>query len=147
MIKSDLKIVSIHGLEADGSQVFPLYGSSVAAGFPSPADDFVEDRLDLNKFLINHAAATFFVRVQGNSMVEAGIHSGDLLIVDRAVTPKNGQVVVAILDGEFTVKKLEKVKNKFFLVPANPDFEPIEIMPSSDFQVWGVVTYVVHKPQ
>jgi DNA polymerase V len=123
----------------------PLYSSRVPAGFPSPADDFLDKRLDLNEYLIKHPAATFFVRVTGNSMIHAGIHSGDILIVDRAEEPKDKSVVVALLDGEFTVKRIRKIKKDLFLVPENGAFKPMKITEDMDFEVWGVVQYVIHE--
>lgn len=123
----------------------PLVGDSVTAGFPSPAGDFIERSLDLNEYLITHPAATFFVRVSGHSMVGAHILDGDLLIVDKAVTPKNNDIIVACLNGEFTVKYFHKEGNSISLIPANPLFKKIIISEESDFQVWGVVVYVIHK--
>lgn len=122
-----------------------LFSNKVRAGFPSPAEDHIEQKLDLNQFLIKHPAATFFVRVEGDSMKNGGISDGDLLIVDRAMTPQNGQIVLAILNGEFTVKRV-KIKGKnLFLVPENPEFPLMEITDEVDFQVWGVVTYTIHS--
>lgn len=121
----------------------PQY-SGVAAGFPSPADDFIEEKLDLNEKLIRHPAATFFVRVSGNSMIKAGIHSGDMLIVDRSLEPKTGSVVVAVVNGEFTVKRISRQGDKLYLMPENSRFQPIQITDDSNFQVWGVVTNVIH---
>jgi DNA polymerase V len=123
----------------------PLYSSSVPAGFPSPADDYLDGKIDLNQHLIHHPEATFLVKVEGNSMVGAGIFSGDTLIVDRSIQPHHGQVVLAILNGEFTVKKYNLVDGKTSLLAENPDYLPIEITQDSDFQVWGVVTFVIHK--
>ena len=123
----------------------PLYLSPVAAGFPSPAEDYIDRKLDLNEHLVRNPAATFFVRVDGESMRDAGIASGDLLVVDRAVNPRNGSIVVAALDGELTVKRLRHDNGRLFLVPDNPDYAPLEIQPEASFQVWGVVTYVIHK--
>ncbi|MDX8431657.1 MAG: translesion error-prone DNA polymerase V autoproteolytic subunit [Candidatus Algichlamydia australiensis] len=123
----------------------PLFSARVQAGFPSPADDYVEKKLDLNELLIAHPAATFFVRVEGNSMINAGIQSGDLLIVDRALTPSDNKIVVAILNGEFTVKRIRKESGKLFLLPENSSFSPLQITPEMDFEVWGVVTFIVHK--
>ncbi len=117
----------------------------VQAGFPSPADDYVEKKLDLNELLVTHPAATFFVRVEGHSMRDAQIYDGDVLIVDRSLQAESGSIVVAILSGEFTVKRLQKKKDRLFLVAENPTFAPLEILPEMDFQVWGVVTYVIHK--
>lgn len=123
----------------------PTYLARVSAGFPSPADDYIDKKLDLNEYLIRHPAATFFVRVAGDSMIGAGIRSGDLLIVDRALEATDHKIVIAALNGELTVKRIQKKKGKFFLVPENSHFEPIEITPEMNFEVWGVVTYVIHS--
>ena len=117
---------------------------TIPAGFPSPAEDYVEGPLDLNRHLILHPAATFFVRVKGDSMIGAGIHSGDLLIVDRAVTAIHNSVIIAVLNGDLTVKRLYRVGEILRLMPENPDYPPIEIPPGTDFEVWGVVTKVIH---
>lgn len=122
----------------------PLFTSSISAGFPSPADDFVDKKLDLNEHLIRHPAATFFVRVDGDSMVDAGIHPGDLIIVDRSLHAKDRQIIVAVLHGEFTIKRLCLNEQGAILVPENPLYPSIVIEPDADFQVWGVVTYVIH---
>lgn len=122
-----------------------FFQSPVQAGFPSPADDFVEKSLDLNELLIEHPAATFFVRVQGSSMKDVHILDGDVLIVDKAKEASSGSIVVAVLNGEFTVKRVEKKGESIWLVPANRKFPSIEVTPEMDFQVWGVVTYVIHK--
>ena len=119
--------------------------STVQAGFPSPADDYVEKNLDLNELLVSHPAATFFVRVEGHSMIDAHIYSGDILIVDRSLSAANGQIVIALINGEFTVKRVSIEGEKLFLVPENPAFPKIAINPEDDFQIWGVVTYVIHK--
>jgi len=126
-------------------QLFPLFLSSVEAGFPSPADDFIETQLDLNRLVVKNEAATFFVKVAGDSMVNAGIRSGDLLVVDRSLAPTSGKIVVAIIHGEFTVKRIKITNNTVFLVPENRSYPTLEISPESDFQVWGVVTYVIHQ--
>lgn len=123
----------------------PLFLSSVAAGFPSPADDYLDSDLDLNKFLISHPAATFFVRVSGESMIDANIHPGDVLIVDRALEPSHRAIVVAVINGEFTVKRVVRKGKKIFLVPENRVFPLMEVTEDEDFQVWGVVTYVIHR--
>lgn len=126
-------------------QPLPLFSSTVQAGFPSPADDYVEKNLDLNEFIVKHPTATFFVRVEGDSMRNAGISSGDILVVDRSLTPTNGKIIVAIVDGEFTVKRMIIEGNSVSLMPENPSYKAIKINPNSQFQVWGVVTYVIHK--
>jgi DNA polymerase V len=117
----------------------------VQAGFPSPADDFVDKKLDLNELLIAHPSATFFVRVEGHSMKDAQIYDGDVLIVDRSLQAESGSIAVAIINGEFTVKRVLKKKDRLFLVAENPAFSPLEISPEMDFQIWGIVTYVIHK--
>lgn len=120
-----------------------LFTSNISAGFPSPADDFVEKKLDLNEYLIKHPAATFFVRVRGSSMQGAGIADGDLLVVDRSLKPANDSIVVAFLEGEFTVKRV-KIKGKCLcLIPENKRYAPIEVTEDSDFLVWGVVVSVI----
>lgn len=118
--------------------------SQVMAGFPSPAEDFLECGLDLNDYLIKHPAATFFVRVEGDSMVGAGIHTGDILIVDRSLEPRHNSVVIAVIDGDFTVKKLKKEKGKIFLMPENENYSPIELS-DQELIIWGVVTNVIHE--
>lgn len=116
----------------------------VQAGFPSPADDYVEKSLDLNELLITHPAATFFVRVEGESMRDANIFPGDVLIVDRSLPPENRKIVVAILNGEFTLKRLSIEGESITLLPENPAFPPIPITEEMEFEVWGVVSYVIH---
>lgn len=122
----------------------PLYQARVTAGFPSPADDYLEGTLDLNRHLVRHPAATFFVRVSGDSMVGVGIHPGDLLVVDRALEPADGRVVIAVLNGELTVKRLRLQEEKVWLEAANPAYPPIAITDCMDFEVWGVVSHVIH---
>lgn len=122
----------------------PLFMVSVSAGLPTPAEDYIEGRLDLNRHLIKHPAATFFVRVAGDSMIDAGIHPGDILVVDRALEPQDASVVIAVLDGELTVKRIKRRDGKVFLVPDNRAYEPLEIKADMEFEVWGVVTSVIH---
>lgn len=124
----------------------PLYGSKVPAGLPSTADDSIEKQLDLNEYLIKHPAATFCVRAQGSSMINAGIHDNDILIVDRSIKPITGKIVIAAIDGELTVKRLHITNEKLFLMPENPDFKPIEVSDDSELCIWGVVTSVIHTP-
>ncbi|MFH1372966.1 MAG: translesion error-prone DNA polymerase V autoproteolytic subunit [bacterium] len=122
----------------------PLFSERVAAGFPSPADDYLEGPLDLNKHLIRHPAATFFVRVTGDSMIGAGIHSGDMLIVDRALEPADHKVVIAAVNGELTVKRLCRQNDRLVLMPENDEHKPILIENETDCEIWGVVTNVIH---
>ena len=122
-----------------------FYNCSVPAGFPSPADDYLEDKLDLNEYLIKHPAATFFVRVAGDSMINAGIYNNDIIIVDRSIKPKHGKIVVAALDGQMTIKSLYRHDDKIMLLPENELFKPIEILDSMDMVIWGVATNVIHS--
>ncbi len=122
----------------------PLFMVSVSAGLPLPAEDYIEGRLDLNRHLIKHPAATFFVRVAGDSMIDAGIHPGDILVVDRAREPQDNSVVIAIVDGELTVKRISRRAAQIFLMPDNPAYESLEIHADMEFEVWGVVTSVIH---
>lgn len=123
----------------------PLLAFRVPAGFPSPADDYMEGRIDLNEHLIRHPAATFFVRVSGDSMTGAGIYDGDLLIVDRAAEVTSGCVVVARVHDEFTLKRVRKEGTRLWLVPENEKYQPIEITDGSDFEVWGRVISSVRQ--
>ncbi|MDR1607369.1 MAG: translesion error-prone DNA polymerase V autoproteolytic subunit [Deltaproteobacteria bacterium] len=123
----------------------PLYGHSVNAGFPSPAEDYIEDYLDLHKLMVHNPPATFFLKVKGYSMVGAGVRDGDLLVVDRSLEASHGKIVVAAVDGELTVKRLITKGPKVFLAPENESFPTIEITDREDAVIWGVVTYVVHK--
>ena len=143
---SESEELEFYSAETTTELKIPLFESGVSAGFPSPADDYMDLPIDLNEFLIKHPAATFYVRVKGNSMEGAGIRNGDLLIVDRAEEPRNKSIVLGIIDGEFTVKRIKKKGSDLYLMPDNPEFKPIKINDNMNFQVWGVVTYVVHKP-
>jgi len=125
-------------------QDLPLFDVAVAAGYPSPAEEYTEGRLDLNRHLIKHPAATFLVRVAGESMLGAGIHPRDLLVVDRALQPSHGKVIIAVINGELTVKRLHQQGDLLALVPENPLFEPLQILEAMNFEVWGVVTHVIH---
>ncbi|HZH94313.1 MAG TPA: translesion error-prone DNA polymerase V autoproteolytic subunit [Flavisolibacter sp.] len=115
----------------------------VQAGFPSPAGDYMEPAIDLNQHIIEHPAATFFMRATGESMTGAHIPAGALLVIDRSLTPQHGSIVVAVINGEFTCKRLEKRLGKVRLMPENPKFDPIEISEFTDFSIWGVVRAIV----
>lgn len=123
----------------------PLMAGTVRAGFPSPADDYVEAALDLNELLIEHKEATFFMRVKGQSMEGAGIHEGDLLIVDRAVTPRHGCIVIAAIDGQLTVKRLIQRRGRVALEAASAQFPLISVGEGQELQIWGVVTGSVRR--
>jgi DNA polymerase V len=122
----------------------PLFASKISAGFPSPAQDYVEQTLDLNELCIKRPAATFFVRVDGDSMIDVGIFSNDILVVDRSIKPAHGDVVVAQVNGEFTVKEL-CLRPKLMLVPRNKSFEPISFADDSELKIFGVVTNVLRQ--
>lgn len=127
-------------------QTLPLYLSKVSAGFPSPAEDELAEQLDLNNYLIKHPAATFLVRANGDSMINAGIHENDILIVDRSITPSNGKIVIVAIDGQLTVKRLQKNKNgRITLLAENPHYPPIEIQDGNELHIWGVVTNIIHS--
>ena len=119
----------------------------ISAGFPSPAEDFTELSISLDKHLIQNPVATFMAYANGNSMVQAGIHHGDILIIDRSLDARNNDIIIAVLNGEFTVKQLSIVKDTFFLIPQNPQYLPMKISDDMDFEIWGVVTYSIHKHQ
>jgi DNA polymerase V len=123
----------------------PLVETFINAGFPSPADDYLEAKLDLNQLLIQNPSSTFFARVRGNSMVDAGIHDGDILIIDKSLEPKQTSVLVCFIDGEFTVKRVQKKNGDFYLMPQNKEFSPIKVDKGSDFRLWGVVTHCIHN--
>ena len=123
-----------------------FYQSRVQAGFPSPADDYMDGALDLNELLITNPPATFFVRVQGESMIDVGIFDGDLLVVDRSIEVKHGQVIIAMLNNEFTVKRiLIRSDQQIILKAENSSYKDIEVTPDSDFVAWGVVTNSIHS--
>ena len=126
------------------AQRIPLYGYSISAGFPSPADDYIEDRLDLNQLLVSNQPATFFLRVKGDSMINAGIHDGDIIVVDRSVQPVDRSIVVAVVDGELTVKRLITRSGATELHAENPKYAPIRLQEGQELTIWGVVTSSVH---
>jgi DNA polymerase V len=123
----------------------PLFGCKISAGFASPADDHLEKNIDINELLIKKPAATFMLRVEGDSMIGAGIHNDDLLIVDRSITPSNGSIVIAVVDGGLTVKRLHKIGGKVRLMPENPQYSAIEILEGDELVIWGCVRHVVHN--
>ena len=134
-----------YSLKESNWNLVPFYETSVSAGFPSPAEDFMDLELNLQDYLIQHPSATFCVRVTGDSMIKAGISSGDVMIVDRSLETKDGNIVLAVINGEFTVKRIKKKKDQLLLIPENPRFPPIVVNAEMDFKVWGVVTHVIHQ--
>ena len=142
------KITSIiRPLDLDLTDASPLYLCRAAAGWPSPAEDYVDKQLNLHEFAVKNQAATFFSWAAGDSMIGAGIFDGDLLVVDRSVEPVHGCVVVAAVEGEMLVKYFRRRRNRAFLAPGNPAYPEIEITGREDAVIWGVVTYVLHKPR
>jgi DNA polymerase V len=121
----------------------PLVVNGIAAGFPSPADDFLDASIDLNKECIKHPASTFYGRVKGDSMKDIGIHDGDLLIIDKSLQPQNNKIAVCFIDGEFTVKKIRLEKDCCYLVAANKHYPPIKVTADNTFMIWGIVTFVI----
>lgn len=119
--------------------------TGIPAGFPTPSSDFTQSLMDLNELVVEHPAATYFVQVQGHSMKGAGIFTGDILVVDRAVAHKVDSIVVAVVDGEFTVKKIGEIGGKKFLIAENSDYHPLELKEGMNVEIWGVVTFVIHK--
>tara|TARA_B100000965_G_scaffold395202_1_gene408398 strand:- start:2888 stop:3325 length:438 start_codon:yes stop_codon:yes gene_type:complete len=131
--------------EAPSTRLFPLVTEKISAGFPSPAEDYIELGIDLNKYLIKNPVSTFFLRVSGNSMNNAGIYNNDLLIIDRSLNPKPGHIVVAILDGEFTLKRLIKEKNNYYLKADKENYPAISLYEYIDIQIWGVAIHSIHE--
>lgn len=141
-----MRVTEVWGYEPRTKLELPLYQARISAGFPSPADDNIDKNLDLNEFLIAHPAATYFVRVEGDSMIEAGIQSGDILIVDWSLEPRSGDIVIAMINGEFMVKTFhcQSGNKKRFLLAGNPKYPPIEITDTMDLEIRGVVTSGLH---
>jgi DNA polymerase V len=121
----------------------PFVKEGISAGFPSPADDFLDTGIDLNKELIKNPSATFYGRVKGNSMQDLGIHNGDLLVIDKSLNPQNGKIAICFIDGEFTIKRIMIEQDCIWLMPANKDYQPIKVTAENDFLVWGIVTNVI----
>ena len=144
-MRADNSIAEIYSFDRKKPIARPLFSCGVSAGFPSPADDYIDRNLDLNELMIANPAATFFVRVAGDSMIGAGINHDDILVVDRSLSPVSGKVVIAILNGELTVKRLMKTENSCRLVAENPAYDPIELVEENECEIWGVVTYVIHS--
>jgi len=117
----------------------PLFDTGISAGFPSPADDFIELSIDLNKHLIKNKDTTFFAKVKGHSMKNVGINDGDLLVIDKSLEPKNNRIAICQIDGEFTVKRIKIEDNVVWLIAENEDFKPIKVTKENDFMIWGIV--------
>ena len=138
MNKTNLKIhPSVQSLKLS----LPYADGGIKAGFPSPAQDYMESAIDLNKELIKHPAPTFYGRVKGDSMIDANVHDGDILVIDKSLEPQNGDMAVCFIDGEFTIKYIRLEKDVIWLEPANENYEPIKVTIENDFLIWGIVTY------
>lgn len=134
--------LDIFSVETEVGLDLPLL-EGVQAGFPSPAADFIDVSIDLNKHLIKHPSATFYARAKGNSMKDAGIFDGDLLIVDKSIDPTDGKIAICYIDGEFTVKRIKKENDNVWLVPANDNYQSIQIREGNNLTIWGIVTHVI----
>lgn len=121
----------------------PFFDVGISAGFPSPADDFIELTIDLNKHLIKHKESTFFAKVKGNSMINAGIYDGDLLVIDKSLEPQNNKIAVCQIDGEFTVKRIKIEKDIVWLIAENEEYEPIKVTPENELMIWGIVIHSI----
>ena len=138
------KVEYVSTIVNKGLHEIPLYGNRVAAGFPSPADDYLEDKIDLNRYLVKHPASTFLVRASGESMINIGIFPNDILIVDKSLKAEDGKVVIAAIDGELTVKTYRKKGNRITLEAENDSYKSIEYNEEGESYIWGVVTNVIH---
>jgi len=137
------KTIDIYSAVTETELELPFVNEGISAGFPSPALDFVDLTIDLNKHLIKHPSATFYGRVKGLSLKNAGITEGDLLVIDRSLEPKNGKIAVCFIDGEFTAKRIKKTANELWLMPENEDYQPIKIEEENNLIIWGIVTHVI----
>ena len=136
-------LLTFFSAETELELAIPMVDGGISAGFPSPAQDFLDLSIDLNKELIKNPSSTFYARVNGQSMEDMGIDSGDLVIIDKSLTPKNGKIAICFLDGEFTMKKIKIEKDCCWLLPANKAFKPIKVTEDNDFIIWGIVLHVI----
>ena len=135
--------IDIYSVETAVELSLPVVESGISAGFPSPAEDFIDVSIDLNRELIKHPSATFYGRVRGDSMIGAGLNDGDLLIIDKSLEPADNKIAVCFIDGEFTVKRIKIVEDGVLLMPENDAYPPIKVTEDNDFIVWGIVTTVI----
>ena len=137
------KTLDVYSIDISSKLSLPIVDSGISAGFPSPADDFLDTSIDLNKILITNKDATFYGRVKGDSMIDAGLSDGDLLIIDKSLEPKDGKIAVCFIDGEFTVKRIKITNKCIYLVAENKNYKPIKVTDDNDFLIWGIVTTVI----
>lgn len=135
--------IDIYSALTDSVLELPYVEEGISAGFPSPALDFVDMTIDLNKHLVKHPSATFYGRVKGVSLINAGISDGDLLIIDRSIEPKDGKIAVCYIDGEFTAKRIKISKKEVLLIPENEDYQPIRVTEENNLIIWGIVIHVI----
>jgi len=136
-------VLSFYKASVDSKLELPYVSEGISAGFPSPADDFLDINIDLNKHLIKNPSTTFYGRVSGNSMIDAGIHDGDLLVIDKSLDPENNKIAVCFIDGEFTVKRIQIEKDTVWLLAENKDYKPIKVTKENEFIIWGIVINVI----
>lgn len=137
------KNIDFYSVSIDTEMFLPYVKDGISAGFPSPADDFLDASIDLNRELIRNPNSTFYGKVRGNSMKDLGIHDGDLLIIDKSIEPQNGKIAICYIDGEFTVKTIKIEQDCIWLIPANKDYHAIKVTKDNDFLVWGIVINVI----
>lgn len=143
-IKKNQKL-SFYKPDYESELRIPFIPDGVSAGFPSPAADFMENNIDLNKELSENPLATFYIKVKGNSMIDAGIENEDVLIVDRSIEPQDNKIAICYIDGEFTVKRIKLEKDCLYLIPENSNYTPIKVTEENQLIIWGIVTYVIKK--
>jgi DNA polymerase V len=141
--KITTRTLDIFPVSVDTVLEIPVVSTAISAGFPSPALDFIDLSIDMNKHLIKRPSSTFYGRVKGQSMKDVGITDGDLLVIDKSITPKNDQIAVCYVDGEFTIKKIKFEQDICWLIPANDAYQPIRVTSQNDFLIWGIVTHVI----
>lgn len=137
--------VFVYKASAGSELRLPYVEEGIRAGFPSPAQDYLDETIDLNRDIIHHKESTFYARAVGDSLCEANVHEGDILVIDKSLTPLDGDMAVCCVEGEFTLKFIERHSDYWLLKPANPVYKPIRILPNEDFTIWGIVTHVIHK--
>ncbi len=140
-----MKKIEIYKADIGSSLPLPIADEGIRAGFPSPAQDFMDLSIDLNQELVKHPSSTFYGRVKGDSMIDAGVHDGDVLIIDKSLEPKDGDMAVCFIDGEFTIKYIKIEEKVIWLVPANKNFHPIKVTEDNNFLIWGIVTYCITR--
>lgn len=145
MKSSRTSIIEISQADTSSALPLPYADHGIQAGFPSPAQDYLSESIDLNAEVVRHPAATFYGRVNGDSMIDEGIEDGDLIVIDRAIEPANGDLAVCCVEGDFTLKRIKIEPDRVWLIPANETFDPIMITADSRFIIWGVVTYVIKR--